>query len=500
MRRTYIAIDLKSYYASVECMERGLDPMTTNLVVADLSRTEKTICLAVSPSLKAYGISGRARLFEVVERVKEVNAERRRKAGGNLFEKSCDAHELAVDPSRAVGYLVAPPQMAKYIQISTQIYNVYLKYIAPEDIHVYSIDEVMMDVTSYLETYHMTARELAKTMILDVLRTTGITATAGIGTNLYLCKVAMDIVAKHIPPDRNGVRVAMLNEDSYRRLLWDHRPLTDFWRIGPGYAKKLAQNGLFTMGDIARCSLGKPEELHNEELLYRLFGVQAELLIDHAWGWEPCTIAAIKDYRPKSSSLSSGQVLPEPYPHEKARLIVREMADQLSLELVEKGLVCSQFVLDIGYDAENLSAPVRQKTYHGPTKTDRYGRAVPAAAHGSVNLPVPASSARILMQAAAEVFDRIADSRLSVRRVTVTAAGLLRQEEAQLVGGDQLDFFGNYAAHQQQKAELERELSGQQAIVALRQKYGKNAVLRGMDLQEGATTKNRNGQIGGHKA
>ena len=335
---------------------------------------------------------------------------------------------------------------------------------------------------------------------MEVLQETGITATAGIGNNLYLSKVAMDIVAKHIPPDRNGVRIAMLNEDSYRRLLWDHRPLTDFWRIGPGYAKKLAQNGLFTMGDIARCSLGKPEELHNEELLYRLFGVQAELLIDHAWGWEPCTIAAIKTYRPKSSSLSSGQVLPEPYPHEKARLIVREMADQLSLELVEKGLVCSQFVLDIGYDAENLSAPVRQKTYHGPTKTDRYGRAVPAAAHGSANLSVPASSARILMQTAAEVFDRIVDFGLSVRRVTVTAAGLLRQEEAQLVGGDQLDFFGNYAAHQQQKAELERELSGQQAIVALRQKYGKNAVFRGMDLQEGATTKDRNGQIGGHKA
>ena len=292
----------------------------------------------------------------------------------------------------------------------------------------------------------------------------------------------------------------MLNEDSYRRLLWDHRPLTDFWRVGPGYAKKLAQNGLFTMGDIARCSLGRPEELHNEELLYRLFGVNAELLIDHAWGWEPCTIAAIKDYRPKSSSLSSGQVLPEPYPHEKARLIVREMADQLSLELVEKGLVCSQFLLDIGYDAENLSAPAQQRSYHGLTKTDRYGRAVPAAAHGSANLPVPASSARILMQAAAEVFDRIVDFGLSVRRVTVTAAGLLRQEEAQLVGGDQLDFFGNYAAHQQQKAELERELSGQQAIVALRRKYGKNAVLRGMDLQEGATTKGRNGQIGGHKA
>ena len=494
--RTYLAVDLKSFFASVECVERGLDPLTTNLVVADAARTEKTICLAVSPSLKAYGIPGRPRLFEVVQQVATVNVQRRQQAPGRqLTGKSFLAEELWKNPTLAVDYIVAPPQMAKYLAYSSRVYSVYLRHVAPEDIHVYSIDEVFIDATDYLTTLRCTARQFAMRIILEVLQETGITATAGIGS-----KVAMDIVAKHIPPDRNGVRIAMLNEDSYRRLLWDHRPLTDFWRIGPGYAKKLAQNGLFTMGDIARCSLGKPEELHNEELLYRLFGVQAELLIDHAWGWEPCTIAAIKDYRPKSSSLSSGQVLPEPYPHEKARLIVREMADQLSLELVEKGLVCSQFMLDIGYDAENLSAPAQQRSYHGLTKTDRYGRAVPAAAHGSANLSVPASSARILMQAAAEVFDRIVDCGLSVRRVTVTAAGLLRQEEAQLVGGDQLDFFGNYAAHQQQKAELERELSGQQAIVALRQKYGKNAVFRGMDLQEGATTKDRNGQIGGHKA
>ena len=500
-RRSYIAIDLKSFYASVECKERELDPMTTNLVVADKSRTEKTICLAVSPSLKSYGIPGRARLFEVMQKVKEVNKRRICMAPGKKFAGvSVDNEEIKLHPELELDYITAVPRMALYMKCSTEIYNIYLKYVAPEDIHVYSIDEVFIDATDYLTTLRCTARQFAMRIILEVLQETGITATAGIGSNLYLSKVAMDIVAKHIPPDRNGVRIAMLNEDSYRRLLWDHRPLTDFWRIGPGYAKKLAQNGLFTMGDIARCSLGKPEELHNEELLYRLFGVQAELLIDHAWGWEPCTIAAIKDYRPKSSSLSSGQVLPEPYPHEKARLIVREMADQLSLELVEKGLVCSQFMLDIGYDAENLSAPAQQRSYHGLTKTDRYGRAVPAAAHGSANLPVPASSARILMQTAAEVFDRIVDFGLSVRRVTVTAAGLLRQEEAQLVGGDQLDFFGNYAAHQQQKAELERELSGQQAIVALRQKYGKNAVLRGMDLQEGATTKGRNGQIGGHRA
>ena len=499
--KTYIAIDLKSFYASVECRERSRDPLTTNLVVADPSRTEKTICLAVSPSLKKYGLSGRARLFEVIQKVKAANNIRKIKAPNHVFcGSSDDSLALQKKPSLKIDYIIAPPRMARYMEYSTKIYNIYLKYIAPEDIHIYSIDEVFIDVTHYLSTYNMTARELAMTMIQDILSTTGITATAGIGTNLYLCKIAMDIVAKHIEPDKNGVRIAELDEMSYRRLLWSHMPLTDFWRVGRGYASKLAKVGIYTMGDIARCSLGKPEELHNEELLYRLFGVQAELLIDHAWGWEPCTIAAIKDYRPKSSSLSSGQVLPEPYPHEKARLIVREMADQLSLELVEKGLVCSQFMLDIGYDAENLSAPAQQRSYHGLTKTDRYGRAVPAAAHGSANLPVPASSARILMQTAAEVFDRIVDFGLSVRRVTVTAAGLLRQEEAQLVGGDQLDFFGNYAAHQQQKAELERELSGQQAIVALRQKYGKNAVLRGMDLQEGATTKGRNGQIGGHRA
>ena len=500
-QRTYIAIDLKSFYASVECRERNLDPLDTNLVVADERRTDKTICLAVTPSLKSYGISGRGRLFEVKQRVKEANAGRQHDAPGRKLEGSSYLFsELQENPSLAIDFIIAPPRMAYYMEYSTRIYQVYMKYVAPEDIIVYSIDEVFMDVTDYLATYGLSPHDLAMKIILDVLLTTGITATAGIGTNLYLCKVAMDIVAKHIPADKNGVRIAELDEMSYRKTLWSHQPLTDFWRIGPGYAKKLAQNGLFTMGDIARCSLGKPEELHNEELLYRLFGVQAELLIDHAWGWEPCTIAAIKDYRPKSSSLSSGQVLPEPYPHEKARLIVREMADQLSLELVEKGLVCSQFMLDIGYDAENLSAPAQQRSYHGLTKTDRYGRAVPAAAHGSANLPVPASSARILMQTAAEVFDRIVDFGLSVRRVTVTAAGLLRQEEAQLVEGDQLDFFGNYAAHQQQKAELERELSGQQAIVALRQKYGKNAVFRGMDLQEGATTKDRNGQIGGHKA
>ena len=358
--RTYIAIDLKSFYASVECMERGLDPLTTNLVVADASRTEKTICLAVSPSLKAYGISGRARLFEVVERVKEVNAERRRKAGC-LSEKSFNANELAADPSREVDYLIAPPRMAKYIQVSTQIYNVYLKYIAPEDIHVYSIDEVMMDVTNYLQTYRMTARELTKVMISDVLHTTGITATAGIGSNLYLCKVAMDIMAKHVQPDKDGVRIAELDEMSYREQLWAHRPLTDFWRVGRGYAKKLEAIGIYTMGDVARCSIGKPNEYYNEELLYRMFGINAELLIDHAWGWEPCRMQDIKAYRPETNSICSGQVLQCPYSFEKARLVVREMAEAVALDLLEKKLVTDQLTLTVGYDIENTAGG----SYHG---------------------------------------------------------------------------------------------------------------------------------------
>lgn len=499
--RTYLAIDLKSFFASVECVERGLDPLTTNLVVADASRTEKTICLAVSPSLKAFGLPGRPRLFEVIAQVAAVNAQRRQQAPGRrLTGSSHFAAELQRQPALAVDYIVTPPQMAKYLAYSSRVYAVYLRHVAPEDIHVYSIDEVFIDATDYLTTLRCTARQFAMRLILEVLQETGITATAGIGSNLYLSKIAMDIVAKHIPPDRNGVRVAMLNEESYRRLLWDHRPITDFWRVGPGYAKKLARYGLFTMGDIARCSLGRPEELHNEELLYRLFGVNAELLIDHAWGWEPCTIAEIKAYRPRSASLSSGQVLPEPYPHEKAGLIVREMADQLSLELVEKGLVCRQFQLDICYDAENLSAPAQKKNYRGPVKTDRYGRSVPAAAHGSANLTIPASSARVLMQMAAELFERITEPTLSIRKITVAAVGLLGREELDTAEGEQLDFFGSYSDREEQKARLARELSGQQAIVSLRQKFGKNAVLRGIDLQDGATAIGRNRQIGGHKA
>ena len=427
--RTYIAIDLKSFYASVECMERGLDPLTTNLVVADASRTEKTICLAVSPSLKAYGISGRAKLFEVVERVKEVNAERRCKAGC-LSEKSFNANELAADPSREVDYLIAPPRMAKYIQVSTQIYNVYLKYIAPEDIHVYSIDEVFIDATGYLAASGLTARELAMKLILEVLNETGITATAGIGTNLYLCKVAMDIGAKHIQPDENGVRIAELDEMSYRRTLWAHRPLTDFWRVGRGYAKKLETHGLYTMGDIARCSIGKSTEFYNEELLYRLFGVNAQLLIDHAWGWESCTMADIKAYRPASNSLGSGQVLQCPYESEKAKLVLREMADQLALDLLEKRCVTDQLVLTVGYDIDNLTRPELCAQYHGPVSIDRYGRRVPKSAHGTVHLPWPGSSARQLIAAALELYERQVDKRLLVRRLYLTACHVIPEGEA----------------------------------------------------------------------
>lgn len=500
--RTYIAIDLKSFYASVECMERGLDPLTTNLVVADASRTEKTICLAVTPSLKAYGISGRARLFEVVERVKEVNAERRRKAGGELSEKSCDANKLAADPSREVDYLIAPPRMAKYIQISTQVYNVYLKYIVPEDIHVYSIDEVMMDVTNYLQTYRMTARELAKVMISDVLHTTGITATAGIGSNLYLCKVAMDIMAKHIQPDKDGVRIAELDEMSYREQLWEHRPLTDFWRVGRGYAKKLEAVGVYTMGDVARCSIGKPNEYYNEELLYRMFGINAELLIDHAWGWEPCRMQDIKAYRPETNSICSGQVLQCPYSFEKARLVVREMAEAVALDLLEKKLVTNQLTLTVGYDIENTVGG----SYHGETVTDRYGRKIPKHTHGTANLPRKTSSARSIMDAVLGVYDTKVNPKLSIRRLTITANRLVGEDTAQQEpeAPVQFNLFDNIEVQEQrlqeESAQLERERKIQEAMLCIKKKFGKNAILNGGSYLEGATAKERNKQIGGHKA
>ena len=502
----YIAIDLKSFYASVECAERGLDSLTTNLVVADAARTEKTICLAVTPSLKAYGIPGRARLFEVVQKVREVNAMRRLKAPGQVFSgASYDDIELKSAPELSVSYITAPPRMALYMEYSTRIYQTYLKYVAPEDIHVYSIDEVFMDVTHYLGTYHMSARELAKVMIQEVLRNTGITATAGIGTNLYLCKVALDIVAKHVTPDSDGVRIAQLDEIGYRRLLWKHRPLTDFWRVGRGYARKLEENGLFTMGDVARCSIGKPTDYYNEELLYKLFGVNAELLIDHAWGWEPCTIADVKSYKPDNSSLGSGQVLQCPYSFEKGKLIVREMTDLLVLDLVDKGLVTDQMVLTVGYDIENLTDPQIRKNYKGPVTTDHYGRRVPKHAHGSVNLSRHTSSTKLILDAVTGLYEEIVDKNLLVRRVTISANHVIEEKMVTKENVfEQLDLFTDYEALQKQKeeeeAELVRERKIQKAMLDIKKKYGKNAILKGMNLEEGAMTMERNRQIGGHKA
>ena len=490
-QRSYIAIDLKSFYASVECILRGKDPMTTNLVVADESRTEKTICLAVSPSLKSFGIPGRPRLFEVVQKVREVNAVRRAAAPGKQFTgKSTDLPTLRRHPELQVDYLVAPPQMALYMETSTAIYQVYLKYIAPEDIHVYSIDEVFIDATNYLKLYGLTARELAMRIILDVLERTGITATAGIGTNLYLCKVAMDIVAKHLPADKNGVRIAELDEPGYRELLWDHRPITDFWRVGRGYARKLERHGIFTMGDVARCSL------QNEDLLYRLFGINAELLIDHAWGWESCTMADIKAYRPETNSISSGQVLQQPYDFEKAKLVTREMTDALVLDLVDKGLLTDQIVLTVGYDIENLTDPARAEAYHGEVTTDGYGRKIPKHGHGSANLGRPTASTSRIVEAMMELFDRVADRALLVRRLNVTACHVIPESELPPEEG-QLSLFDE---GQEDTEALEREKRRQRAILTIQKKYGKNALLKGMNLEEGATARDRNGQIGGHKA
>ena len=504
--RTYIAIDLKSFYASVECMERGLDPITTNLVVADAERTTKTICLAVSPSLKSHGIPGRPRLFEVIAKVKEANQKRIHYApNGSFTGSSSNDLTLKADPSLAIDFVIARPQMTKYIEFSTQIYNVYLKYIAPEDIHVYSIDEVFMDVTDYLNTYQTSAKDLAKTMILDVLKTTGITATAGIGSNLYLCKVAMDIVAKHIPPDENGVRIAELDEMSYRKTLWNHRPLTDFWRIGHGYAKKLESQGLYTMGDIARCSIGKPTDYYNEDLLYKMFGVNAELLIDHAWGWEPCTMEAIKSYKPESNSLGSGQVLHEPYTFEMARIVVREMIDLLVLDLVDKGLVTDQIVLTVGYDINNLNDSEKKTLYKGEVKTDYYGRTVPKHAHGTVNLKKHTSSTRLIMEAVSNLYDEIVDSKLLIRRVSIAANHVINESAAKENSQfEQMNLFTDYGAQieeqKQEEQQLEREKRLQKAMLDIKKRYGKNAVLKGMNLQEGATAKERNAQIGGHRA
>lgn len=462
--RSYIAIDLKSFYASVECVDRGLNPLTANLVVADASRTEKTICLAVSPSLKAYGIGGRARLFEVVQRVREINRQRSR-TGQPPLE-----------------YIAAPPRMRRYMEVSTKIYSIYLKYIAPEDIHVYSCDEVFIDATDYLGTYACSAHELAMRMIKDVLAQTGITATAGIGPNMYLAKVAMDIEAKHSPADADGVRIAELDEMSYRRKYWTHRPLTDFWRIGKGLAARLEANYMYTLGDVARRSL------ENEESLYRLFGVNAELLIDHAWGWEPCRISDIKAYRPSSNSLSSGQVLSQPYSFEKARLVAREMTDQLVLDLVAKKLVTDQMVLTVGYDIENLDNGSRG--YQGEVVRDFYGRNVPKPAHGSINLGSHNSSTQQITDAVMQLFDRIVDRRLLVRRMYVVANHTIDEEMAAL---ESASLFADTQAD-------EKERRRQEAIIAIKNKFGKNAILKGMNFDEGATAKERNAQVGGHKA
>lgn len=495
--KAYIAIDLKSFYASVECVDRGLDPLDTNLVVADPTRTEKTICLAVSPSLKSYGIPGRARLFEVIQKVREVNAQRKYKAPGHSFSHESYFHsELIKDPSAELTFITAPPRMAHYMEVSTRIYNVYLKYIAPEDIHVYSIDEVFIDATDYLKTYGLTPRELAMKMVLDVLETTGITATAGIGTNLYLCKIAMDIYAKHCEPDKNGVRIAELDEMSYRRILWNHRPLTDFWRVGRGISKKLEEHGMYTMGDVARCSVGRESDYYNEDLLYKLFGVNAELLIDHAWGWEPTEISDIKSYRPESSSLSSGQVLQEPYEFSKAKLVLKEMADLLSLELVSKRIVTDQIVLTVGYDIESL-----KKSYSGAVETDRYGRKIPKTAHSSENIGRYTSSTKLICETAMKLFDRIVDKELLVRRMYIVANHIITENDAEKEREYiQLNLFSDTGKQEAEENELKKEKDMQKAILKIKSKYGKNSIIKGMNLKEGATALERNRQIGGHKA
>ena len=500
-QRHYIAIDLKSFYASVECVERGLDALNTHLVVADKSRTDKTICLAVSPSLKAYGISGRARLFEVVQRVTEVNNQRRLKAPGGTFTgRSSSASELAANRQLALDYIVAPPRMAHYIAYSTRIYKIYMKYIAPEDIHVYSIDEVFIDATSYLDTYGMTAHELAMTMIRDVLSSTGITATAGIGTNMYLAKIAMDIEAKHMPADADGVRIASLDEESYRRTLWTHRPLTDFWRIGRGTMQRLEAHGMHTMGDVARMSV------ISENFLFKLFGVNAELLIDHAWGWEPCTIGAIKAYRPATHSLSSGQVLTEPYPTAKARVVAREMAEAVALDLLDKRLVTNLLTLTVGYDRESLTDIIIRLQYDGPVVSDHYGRSVPKPTHGSRKLHRYTSSARLIAEAALEIFDTTVHQPLLVRRLTIAAGNVIPEETVGQVEKEtgERDLFTDYealeAAREKEDEALLKERKMMEAALKIKKKFGKNAFLKGTDLEEGATARERNRQIGGHKA
>lgn len=490
----YVAIDLKSFYASVECRERGLDPIRTNLVVADSSRTEKTICLAVSPSLKSYGLPGRARLFEVVQKVKEININRKRIVLGKEFKgKSIDDVELKNNPELELDFVIAPPRMSYYIKYSTNIYNVYLKYFAPEDIYVYSIDEVFCDITHYLKTYKMTARELVTAVIQDIYETTGITATAGIGTNLYLAKVAMDVGAKHVKMDKNGVRIAELDEMSYRKMLWSHKPITDFWRVGRGYAKKLEKYRIYTMGDVARMSI------QNEELLYKLFGVNAELLIDHSWGWECATIKSIKEYKPEKKSIGSGQVLHCPCTYEKTKLVVKEMTELLSLDLVQKGLVTSQLVLTVGYDIENLTNQEISKQYSGEITVDHYGRKIPKHAHGTINLDHNTSSTRSITEAVMKLYREIVNDKLLVRRIYLTANNVI-DERTVKEECEQIDLFANYEEINKKRKKEQEERELQRAMLNIKSKYGKNAILKGMNLQIDGTTIERNGLIGGHKA
>lgn len=494
--RTYIAIDLKSFYASVECVERGLDSLATNLVVADKSRTDKTICLAVSPSLKTYGIGGRPRLFEVVQRVRAINSERRKTIGYKPFTaKSYHHPALQSNPELELDYIVAPPRMAHYINYSARIYEVYLKYISHDDIYPYSIDEVFIDATAYLKTYKIDAKTLVNKILTDVLNETGITATAGIGTNMYLCKVAMDIVAKHIEPDKNGVRIAELDEMSYRQKLWNHKPLTNFWRIGRGIASKLESYGLDTMGKIARCSL------QNEDLLYRLFGVNAELLIDHAWGWEPVGIEDVKRYRPATHSLSRGQVLSKGYEYKKAKIVVAEMADDLTLNMVKHKLVSNKIVLTINYDAESLNS-----SYTGEITTDYYGRNVPKHSHGTINLENHTSLSSTIVGATVTLFEKIANPNLLVRRINLTFAQVISEEAANRLTkqGVQYDLFTDIdalEAEREEKAKQEaKERKLQEAVIEIKGRFGKNSILKGMNFKDGATAKERNEQIGGHKA
>ncbi len=493
--KTYIAIDLKSFYASVECIERGLDPLLVNLVVADSARTEKTICLAVSPTLKTLGLSGRARLFEVVEKVKAANEQRRLKSPNQaLTGKSYFIDELNNNPSLAIDYVVATPRMGLYSKYSNKIYSIYLNYLSDVDILNYSIDEVIMDATTYLGASKLSAKEFATNIARDVYRQTGITATVGIGTNMYLAKVAMDIVAKHIAPDKDGVRVALLNETTYRHRLWNHRPLTDFWRVGRGISKRLETYGIYTMGDIAKCSVGKPNTFYNEGLLYELFGVNAELLIDHAWGYEPCTIADAKSYVPKNNSLCSGQVLLCPYDNYKARIIVMEMIDLVALDLVEKGLKTNQITLTVGYDIENLLDDKKKEKYNGEVVTDGYGRKVPKPAHGTVNTPFYTSSSKVLTKSILRLFDEIVDDKLLVRKINISVNRLLEDRVANQTV--QMSFFDETT----EDNKVDKEKDVQKAVIGIKKKYGKNSILKGMNFQEGATTRDRNGQMGGHKA